>query len=381
VHQYFPKVLIIGAGQLARMMIESASRLGIAIRLLANDKNESAAQLNQDNIYGDYSDLATVLAAVEDVSVVTFDHEHVPLNILEQIEKLQIKVRPSITALACAQNKIYMRETLAAAKIANPDWLATNSISQAQDFFLKHQQQLILKSATGGYDGKGVWEINEVKELNEFFKDPDQVWLCEQKVDFKRELAVQVVRSPSNQVVVYQPVETRQKNGICNEVIAPAPDLPESLNIKIQQLGLKIAQTLDVTGVFSVELFQTQTDEIFVNELAMRPHNSGHWSIDGAVTSQFENHLRAILDLPLGSPAPTAKYTVMANILGGDFEDLYQPYLHCLARDPQLKVHLYGKSVKPGRKVGHVNVSGNNWQDLLARARHAADYFTGTITE
>jgi 5-(carboxyamino)imidazole ribonucleotide synthase len=381
VHQYFPKVLIIGAGQLARMMIESASRLGIAIRLLANDKNESAAQLNQDNIYGDYSDLATVLAAVEDVSVVTFDHEHVPLNILEQIEKLQIKVRPSITALACAQNKIHMRETLAAAKIANPDWLATNSISQAQDFFLKHQQQLILKSATGGYDGKGVWEINEVKELNEFFKDPDQVWLCEQKVDFKRELAVQVVRSPSNQVVVYQPVETRQKNGICNEVIAPAPDLPESLNIKIQQLGLKIAQTLDVTGVFSVELFQTQTDEIFVNELAMRPHNSGHWSIDGAVTSQFENHLRAILDLPLGSPAPTAKYTVMANILGGDFEDLYQPYLHCLARDPQLKVHLYGKSVKPGRKVGHVNVSGNNWQDLLARARHAADYFTGTITE
>lgn len=380
-HQYFPKVLIIGAGQLARMMIESASRLGIAIRLLANDKNESAAQLNQDNIYGDYSDLATVLAAVEDVSVVTFDHEHVPLNILEQIEKLQIKVRPSITALACAQNKIHMRETLAAAKIANPDWLATNSISQAQDFFLKHQQQLILKSATGGYDGKGVWEINEVKELNEFFKDPDQVWLCEQKVDFKRELAVQVVRSPSNQVVVYQPVETRQKNGICNEVIAPAPDLPESLNIKIQQLGLKIAQTLDVTGVFSVELFQTQTDEIFVNELAMRPHNSGHWSIDGAVTSQFENHLRAILDLPLGSPAPTAKYTVMANILGGDFEDLYQPYLHCLARDPQLKVHLYGKSVKPGRKVGHVNVSGNNWQDLLARARHAADYFTGTITE
>ncbi len=380
-HQYFPKVLIIGAGQLARMMIESASRLGIAIRLLANDKDESAAQLNQDNIYGDYSDLATVLAAVEDVSVVTFDHEHVPLKILEQIEKLQIKVRPSITALACAQNKIHMRETLAAAKIANPDWLATNSISQAQDFFLKHQQQLILKSATGGYDGKGVWEINEVKELNEFFKDPDQVWLCEQKVDFKRELAVQVVRSPSNQVVVYQPVETRQKNGICNEVIAPAPDLPESLNIKIQQLGLKIAQTLDVTGVFSVELFQTQTDEIFVNELAMRPHNSGHWSIDGAVTSQFENHLRAILDLPLGSPAPTAKYTVMANILGGDFEDLYQPYLHCLARDPQLKVHLYGKSVKPGRKVGHVNVSGNNWQDLLARARHAADYFTGTITE
>jgi 5-(carboxyamino)imidazole ribonucleotide synthase len=192
---------------------------------------------------------------------------------------------------------------------------------------------------------------------------------------------VQVVRSPSNQVVVYQPVETRQKNGICNEVIAPAPDLVEATNIKIQQLGLQVAKTLEVVGVFTIELFETPDERILVNELAMRPHNSGHWSIDGAVTSQFENHLRAILDLPLGSPAPKAKFTVMANILGGEYEDLYRPYLHCLARDPQLRVHLYGKSVKLGRKVGHVNISGADWRDLLTRARHAADYFTGNITE
>jgi 5-(carboxyamino)imidazole ribonucleotide synthase len=379
--QYFPRVLIIGAGQLARMTTEAASRLGIQIRILANDQSESAAQINNDNFYGDYSDLNSVLAAANDVSVVTFDHEHVPLNILKQIEKMNVPVRPGITALACSQNKIHMRETLATAGVENPDWLATNSITNAQEFFLKHQQQLIIKSAVGGYDGKGVWEVDQINQLNDFFKDPEQVWLLEEKINFKRELAVQVVRSPSNQVVVYQPVETRQKDGICNEVIAPAPELPESINIKIQQLGLKIAQSLDVIGVFTVELFQTQDDKIFVNELAMRPHNSGHWSIDGAITSQFENHLRAILDLPLGSPAPTANYTVMANILGGDYPDLYQPYLHCLARDPQLRVHLYGKSVKPGRKVGHVNVSGSDWQTLLARARHAADYFTGTITE
>ena len=192
---------------------------------------------------------------------------------------------------------------------------------------------------------------------------------------------MQVVRSPSNQLVVYQPVETRQKNGICNEVIAPAPNLSESLNIKIQKLGLDVARVLDITGVFTIELFETKDGDVLINELAMRPHNSGHWSIDGATTSQFENHLRAILDLPLGSPAPRAPYTVMANILGGDFEDLYRPYLHCLARDPHLRVHLYGKDVKPGRKVGHLNLCGTDWVDLLERVRHAADYFTGTITE
>jgi 5-(carboxyamino)imidazole ribonucleotide synthase len=380
-NEHFPLVLVIGAGQLARMMIEASTRLGIKIRVLANDQNESAAQISSDNHFGSYSDLQTVLEASRDVQVVTFDHEHVPLSILEKIAKTQVAVRPGIAALACSQNKIHMRTTLQAAGIANPDWLATNSISKAQEFFLKHQKQIILKSATGGYDGKGVWEINQVEQLAQFFSNPDSEWLLEEKVNFVRELAVQVVRSPSNQVVVYQPVETRQKDGICNEVIAPAPDLAESTNIKIQQLGLMVAKTLEVVGVFTIELFQTQDERILVNELAMRPHNSGHWSIDGAVTSQFENHLRAILDLPLGSPAPKANFTVMANILGGEYEDLYRPYLHCLARDPQLRVHLYGKSVKPGRKVGHLNVSGADWRDLLTRARHAADYFTGTITE
>ncbi len=379
--EFFPTVLVIGAGQLARMMIEASTRLGIKIRVLANEKNESAAQISSDNYLGDYNNLQSVLEASRDVQVVTFDHEHVPLEILEKIEKTQVAVRPGIAALACSQNKIHMRNTLQNAGIPNPDWLATNSISKAQEFFVKHQNQIILKSATGGYDGKGVWEINQVEQLDQFFSNPDSEWLLEEKVNFTRELAVQVVRSPSNQVVVYQPVETRQKNGICNEVIAPAPDLAEATNIKIQQLGLQVAKTLEVVGVFTIELFETQDERILVNELAMRPHNSGHWSIDGAVTSQFENHLRAILDLPLGSPAPKAKFTVMANILGGEYEDLYRPYLHCLARDPQLRVHLYGKSVKLGRKVGHVNISGADWRELLTRARHAADYFTGNITE
>ena len=379
--QYFPQVLVIGAGQLARMMIEASTRLGIKVRVLANEESESAAQISSDNFFGDYNRIEDLISACQNIEVVTFDHEHVPLDLLAQLEKIKVNVRPGIKALACSQNKIHMRETLEKAGISNPDWLATNSISKAQDFFQAHQKQIILKAATGGYDGKGVWEITELSQLNQFFTDPDSQWLLEEKVSFIRELAVQVVRSPSNQVVVYQPVETRQKNGICNEVIAPAPELAEALNIEIQQLGLKVAKELEIVGVFTIEMFQSQDGRILVNELAMRPHNSGHWSIDGAVTSQFENHLRAILDLPLGSPAPISKFTVMANILGGEFLDLYHPYLHCLARDPHLRVHLYGKSVKPGRKVGHVNVSGDDWSALLARARHAADYFTGNITE
>lgn len=379
--EYFPTVLVIGAGQLARMMIEAGTRLGIKIRVLAENSDESAAQISSDNFFGDYKNIDDLIKASKDTAVITFDHEHVPLNLLSQLEKLNIAVRPGIKALACSQDKVHMRQTLEKAKLPNPKWMATNSIRQAQEFFSQQNGQVILKSAKGGYDGKGVWEIEDVSQLNDFYTSPESSWLLEEKVKFARELAVQVVRSPSNQLVVYQPVETRQKNGICNEVIAPAPNLSESLNIKIQQLGLQVAKELEITGVFTIELFETETGEILVNELAMRPHNSGHWSIDGAVTSQFENHLRAILDLPLGSPAPIADYTVMANILGGDFEDLYRPYLHCLARDPQLRVELYGKTVKPGRKVGHLNLSGKDWVDLLARARHAADYFTGTIIE
>lgn len=379
--EYFPTVLVIGAGQLARMMVEASSRLGIKIRVLANNSEESAAQISTDNFFGDYKQLDDLLKACEGAAVLTFDHEHVPLSLLSQLEKMNMVIRPGIKALACSQDKVHMRQTLERAKLPNPKWIATDSILKAQEFFKAQNGKVILKAAKGGYDGKGVWEIEKISQLNDFYTTPESSWLLEEKVEFTRELAVQVVRSPSNQLVVYQPVETRQKNGICNEVIAPAPDLSEALNIKIQQLGLRVAKELEITGVFTIELFETRNGEILINELAMRPHNSGHWSIDGAVTSQFENHLRAILDLPLGSPAPKAQYTVMANILGGDFQDLYRPYLHCLARDPQLRVQLYGKSVKPGRKVGHLNLSGTDWVDLLARARHAADYFTGTITE
>jgi 5-(carboxyamino)imidazole ribonucleotide synthase len=196
---------------------------------------------------------------------------------------------------------------------------------------------------------------------------------------------VLVARSPSGQAAVWPVVETVQTNSICTEVLAPAPDLDNGLAARLAADALRIAGELGVTGVMAVETFETRDAEgqptYVVNELAMRPHNSGHWSIDGAVTSQFEQHLRAVLDLPLGDPAPRARWTVMGNVLGGDYPELYPAYRHLLARDPGLKVHLYGKGVRPGRKIGHVNVSGDDLGALRERARHAADYFQGVVTE
>jgi 5-(carboxyamino)imidazole ribonucleotide synthase len=242
---------------------------------------------------------------------------------------------------------------------------------------------IVLKTSRGGYDGKGVWVVDSLDEAEKVIALPlpaGAAWLAEQCIDFVQELSAQVARSPHGQAVAYPIVRTVQANGICAEVIAPAPGLPNERAVQAQRIALQIAQDLDVTGMLAVELFDDGYD-LYVNELAMRPHNSGHWSIEGAVTSQFENHLRAVLDLPLGSPALKAEHAVMVNILGGDVGDLYSAYKHVMARDPGLKVHLYGKAVRPGRKVGHVTVLGNDLDDLLARARHAADYFSGRIDE
>jgi 5-(carboxyamino)imidazole ribonucleotide synthase len=205
--------------------------------------------------------------------------------------------------------------------------------------------------------------------------------IAEERVDFVRELSAIVARSPSGQAIAYPVVESVQRDGICHEVVAPAPGLPEDRALEAQRIALTIAGELGVLGILAVELFETRDGRILVNELAMRPHNTGHWTIDGAVTSQFENHLRAILDLPLGSPQPRAPWTVMVNVLGGDYPNMHHGLLHCQARDPALRVHLYGKEVRPGRKVGHVTAYGDDLDDVRERARHAAAYLTGEIDE
>jgi 5-(carboxyamino)imidazole ribonucleotide synthase len=247
----------------------------------------------------------------------------------------------------------------------------------------------VLKTTRGGYDGRGVWVVNSLEEAEEAFASAAASGarvLAEELVDFRRELAALVARSPSGQAAAYPVVASTQLDGICHEVVAPAPDLAPELATHAQQVALTLAKELDVVGILAVELFETGDGRILVNELAMRPHNTGHWSQDGAVTSQFENHLRAVLDLPLGSPAPRVPWTVMVNILGGPAEQpagqvgrLYDGYPHALARDPRLRVHLYGKELRPGRKVGHVNAYGDDLEDCLERARHAAAWFRGDL--
>ncbi|WP_236568872.1 5-(carboxyamino)imidazole ribonucleotide synthase [Streptomyces sp. MBT58] len=377
----FPVVGMVGGGQLARMTHEAGIPLGLKFKLLSDTPQDSAAQVVSEVVIGDYRDLETLRAFARGCDVITFDHEHVPTEHLRALEADGIPVRPGPDALVHAQDKGVMRAKLAEIGAPCPRNRIVSDPADAAAFAEEAGGfPVILKTVRGGYDGKGVWVVRSEADAADPFRAGVPV-LAEEKVDFVRELAANIVRSPHGQAVAYPVVESIQVDGVCDTVIAPAPDLSEQLAGEAQQLALRIAAELGVVGHLAVELFETRDGRILVNELAMRPHNSGHWTQEGAITSQFANHVRAVLDLPLGDPRPRAPWTVMCNVLGGDYPDMYQAYLHCMARDPQLKIHMYGKDVKPGRKVGHVNTYGDDLADVRERARHAADYLRGTITE
>jgi 5-(carboxyamino)imidazole ribonucleotide synthase len=334
-----------------------------------------------DHVVGDYTDLDTLRAVTEGCAAVTFDHEHVPTEHLRALAASGLAVRPGPEALVHAQDKAVMRARLAELGVPGPRSATVASVAEVEAFGLP----CVLKTTRGGYDGKGVWFADDVADATEPLRvaaETGVALLAEERVDFRRELSALVARSPSGQAAAYPVVASTQRDGICHEVVAPAPDLAPALAAQAQEIALRVAGALDVTGILAVELFETRDGRVLVNELAMRPHNTGHWTQDGAVTSQFENHLRAVLDLPLGSPAARARWTVMVNILGGPDPTvgrLYDGYPHALARDPRLRVHLYGKQSRPGRKVGHVNAYGDDLDDCLERARHAAAWFRGDL--
>ena len=380
----YPRVGIIGGGQLARMMHQASVGLGIGVRVLALDPAESAAQVVHDVALGRHDDLDAILAFSEDLDVVTFDHEHVPPQHLAELAARGVAVHPGPEALVVAQDKAVMRQRLREIGVPCPAWEIVSTVDEARVFGDRVGWPFILKTSRGGYDGKGVWVIGSDAELERVLESvvlgPHAVWLAEEFVAFEQELAAQVARSPHGQVVAYPVVRTVQTDGICTEVIAPAPGLAPDRAVEAQRMAIEIAHALGSTGMLAVEMFDTG-DAILVNELAMRPHNSGHWTIDGARTSQFENHLRAVLDLPLGSPVAMAPWTVMVNVLGGPADEVYSAFRHCMARDPGLRIHMYGKDVRPGRKIGHVTVTSEDLDDALRRARHAAAYLAGTIEE
>ena len=366
-----PVVGMVGGGQLARMTHQAAISLGQSLRVLSESLNGSAALVAADVRIGTHTDLAALREFAKGCDALTFDHEHVPTGHIEALEAEGVKVFPGSKALVFAQDKGMMRERLAELGAPVPRWGRVETAADVETF-AGGTWPVVAKATRGGYDGRGVWLLESPEEAAELVATGTPL-IVEERVSLRRELAALVARSPFGQVAAYPVVETVQQDGICVEVLAPAPDLPETLALKAQQLAIDLATELGVVGLLAVELFET-SDGIVVNELAMRPHNSGHWTIEGARTSQFEQHLRAVLDYPMGETSLTAPAVVMANVLGGEPGGISidERLHHLFAEDPGARVHLYGKQVRPGRKIGHVTVLGDDMTSVRARAARAA---------
>ncbi|WP_298446667.1 5-(carboxyamino)imidazole ribonucleotide synthase [Gordonia sp. (in: high G+C Gram-positive bacteria)] len=386
-----PTVTMIGGGQLARMTHQAAIALGQCLRVLAGSPGEPAAAVSADVVLGSHDSFDDLLRAAEGAVALTFDHEGVPLAHLEALEERGVAVRPPSAALRYAQDKLEMRRRLAALGLPVPDFAdLSGDPEQARAALLAfgaaHDWQIVLKAVRGGYDGRGVWLIDgdEAAALEVFdgARGGDTVLMAEQKVAMARELSAMVARSPYGQGAAWPVVETIQRHGQCAVVLAPAPDLDPETAARAQRMALELAAELGVVGNMAMELFETTGGELVVNELAMRPHNSGHWTMDGCVTSQFEQHLRAVLDYPLGDTSATAETVVMANILGAAQApemSMDERLHHLMARLPEAKVHLYGKSERPDRKVGHVNIvsrPGQSRDDVRERAERAAHWMS-----
>ncbi|QYH20463.1 5-(carboxyamino)imidazole ribonucleotide synthase [Corynebacterium aquatimens] len=374
-----PVVAVVGDGQLARMMQTEAIELGIETRVLAGAPDESAAQVFGDVRIGDYTDLADLEAIAAGADAVTFDHEHVPNEYAQTLIDDGITVEPRPGALIFAQDKLEQRRRLKDLGAPVPEFAPITSTADAEAFWDQVDGAVCLKATRGGYDGHGVWFPSSKSECSELVADllgRDVPLMAERKIAFDRELSAMVARTRSGEVRAWPVVESQQENGICRVAISPAPGLAPELERECRELACRIAEELDVTGVLAVELFEAG-GKVQVNELAMRPHNTGHWTQDGCVTSQFEQHLRAVLDWPLGSTEPTAPVTVMVNTLGGEQRPempVAARVAEVMRRYPQVKVHLYGKTYRAGRKMGHVNVTADTLEEALAVAEDAAEF-------
>jgi 5-(carboxyamino)imidazole ribonucleotide synthase len=359
---------MVGGGQLARMTHQAAIALGQTLRVLAVTADDPAAQVTPDVVIGSHTDLDDLRRVAAGADALTFDHEHVPAELLEKLVAEGINVAPPPQALVHAQDKLVMRRRLEALGAPVPRYVGLDnpeSLDDLEAFAGRVDGPLVVKAVRGGYDGRGVRmtaDVAEAREIARGYLDAQVPVLVEERVALRRELSALVARSPFGQGAAWPVVETVQRDGICVLVIAPAPELPDDVGAAAQQLALRLAAELGVVGVLAVELFETNDGTLLVNELAMRPHNSGHWTMDGARTSQFEQHLRAVLDYPLGDTDATVPVTVMANVLGAaqtPTMTVDERLHHLFARMPEARVHLYGKGERPGRKIGHVNFLGH----------------------
>lgn len=357
------------------MMAPAATALGFELRVLAEGDDVSAVSAVSSSPVGDYKDLQTLLDFAQGLDVMTFDHEHVPTDHLRALQDAGVNVQPGPDALVNAQDKLVMRAAIDRLELPNPAWASVPDVAALVSFGEETGWPVVLKMPRGGYDGKGVRIVASAEEAagtSEWF-DAMSPLLAEAKVEFTRELSALVARTPDGEARAWPVVHTIQVDGVCDEVIAPALDIPVEVAAAAEDAALRIAAELGVTGVLAVELFETPGvgAGFLINELAMRPHNTGHWTQDGSVTSQFEQHLRAVLNLPLGATDVLGPVVVMKNFLGGDNQDLFSAFPMALASEPAAKVHCYGKSVRPGRKIGHVNLVGSSTADVDSVRRRA----------
>ena len=370
------RVGVIGGGQLARMMTPPAINLGVTLKVLAEAEGSSAVLAT--TMVGDYTQVDVVAEFAKTVDVITFDHEHVPLSVLEALEEKGVSVQPPSKALAFAQNKLKMRERLGALGLPMPDWAEIHDADSLDKFIESHGGSAILKTPIGGYDGKGVRVVSSAADAADWLSVDGLAkvgghLLVEEKVQFVRELAQLSARTPSGDFKAWPLVQTIQENGVCSVVLAPAPNASEGTLEEAAKIARDVADGLGVTGVMAVEMFETADGRLLINELAMRPHNSGHFSIEGSVTSQFEQHIRAVLDLPLGSTLPTNAHAVMVNLLGVDDQNDFLPHYEKAQKvHPEVKIHTYGKGARRGRKMGHVTVVSGNGEWALEEAQRAA---------
>ena len=363
------KVAMIGAGQLARMTYQAAIDLDIDIEVLAAHGGQPAARAGAPWVEGEASDVAAALRLATAADVVTFDHELVPSETLEALLAGGATVRPGPVALRMACDKLHAKRELEALGFPVPKFAEVNSASDAERFAESVGWPIVLKASSGGYDGRGVSLAHNAAEVERVIAAPGQ-WFAEEYVRIAMEVSVLVARTPSGHCAVYPVAETRQRDGICRELVMPA-DIPADLAAEVCDLAVSLVNGIDACGITAVELFIASEAEPLICEIAVRPHNSGHATIEACETSQFQNHLRGVLDWPLGSTEMRAPAAAMVNVLGAA-DGLTPSRLPAALAVKGASVHLYGKTELPGRKIGHVTATGSNPTEALARARAAA---------
>jgi 5-(carboxyamino)imidazole ribonucleotide synthase len=370
-----PTVGIVGAGQLARMGWQAAISLDLEL-LCLGAAGEAATRAGAPLLEGSGRDARALAELAERCEVLTFEHELVDLAALAELKAGGVNVRPSPAVLALAVDKLHQRETLSAMEgLRVPAYAPVSDLAEIGSFAAQHGWPVVLKARSGGYDGRGVWICADIDAAAAAFADGRAAGLelyVEQAVELVAEIAVLVARSPSGEVAVHRPVETFQVDGMCRWVVMPAR-VPEQINSEVEALARTLADQIGLEGLMAIELFLTEDDGLLVNELALRTHNTGHLHTEASTTSQFEQHLRAVLDLPLGVTSPVAAAAAMVNVVGPQDGSDPASRLREALLVPGARVHLYGKSARPGRKLGHVTVCAATPAGALALAREAAD--------